>query len=403
MRGALDLLWKLVPLLLAMVPVIWLLWNWLKRSDEPGVLIVRWIVSFVTMVGVLTIAARAHDEAAKIHALMIGLFGGLIMTFIWRQRFCDWVGDQITSLYTGGQRAADAEPCYSFAEARRKKGQYDQAMIEVQTQLAKFPNDFRGWMLLAEIHSEDRKDLAAARETIEQLLSQPGHAAKNIAYALNRLADWSIKLAQDRDAAQAALEQIVERVPDTEQAHFALQRLAHLAPARASETAELRVPLPPGAEQVGLRQTPLNIRPAEEDPAVTASNYVQHLEQFPFDNDAREKLALIYARHYQRLDLAADQLDQLITFPNQSQRQVVHWLNLLADLQIEVGADADAARQTLQRIVDEFPKSAAAETALNRMSRIKLELRGQQKSQAVKLGSYEQNIGLKGTSRPPRS
>jgi len=64
-------------------------------------------------------------------------------------------------------------------------------------------------------------------------------------------------------------------------------------------------------------------------------------------------------------------------------------------LQIKLGGDAALARQTFQRIIDTFPKSAAAENARNRIAYLNLQLKPQQKSQVVKLGSYEQNIGLK--------
>ncbi len=402
MKSGGAFLWSCLILFLALLPVLWILWRWIKASDEPGVLLVRWACSLVTLLVVFGMAIRARDEAEKIEALIIGMLGGLVMTFIWRQRFCDWVGDMIAGFYTGGSQQLEPAPCYSYAEARRKKGNYTEAITEVQAQLARFPNDFAGLMLLAEIHAEDLKDLAAAQETVAQILAVGEYAPKNIAYALNRLADWHIKLAQDTAGARAALEQIVVRLPETEQAQLALQRIAHLAPAMiergwGGEAPSVR--MQHHVENVGLREAPVELRPTEEDPAVTAANYVKHLEQFPFDNDAREKLALLYARHYRRLDLAADQLEQLIAFPNQPMRHVVRWLNLLADLQVDFGEDEIVIRQTLQRIVELQPKAAAAGTALNRLAHLKLELRGKKQSQAVKLGSYEQNIGLKGGGR----
>lgn len=107
-------------------------------------------------------------------------------------------------------------------------------------------------------------------------------------------------------------------------------------------------------------------------------------------------MAAIYGDRFQRLDLASDQLEQLISVPHQPAKQVVHWLNSLADLQIKLTEDATLARMTLQRIVDRFPKAAAAESALNRIAHLNLEFKRKQKSQAVKLGSYDQNLGLKG-------
>jgi hypothetical protein len=74
----------------------------------------------------------------------------------------------------------------------------------------------------------------------------------------------------------------------------------------------------------------------------------------------------------------------------------VHWLNLLADVQIRHGANYDAVRATLQRIVDLFPDAAAAGLAANRIALLKLELKSKEKNAAVKLGTYEQDIGLKG-------
>ena len=98
-------------------------------------------------------------------------------------------------------------------------------------------------------------------------------------------------------------------------------------------------------------------------------------------------------------DLAADQVEQLLSQPNVPAKHVVHWLNLLADLQIKHAGNVAEARQALQRIVDLFPQSAAAENARNRVAHLQLELRARKESQVVKLGSYEQNIGLKGWPR----
>ena len=94
-----------------------------------------------------------------------------------------------------------------------------------------------------------------------------------------------------------------------------------------------------GVHNVGLLKSSEHLRPVATDPAQQAEEYVKHLEQHPLDIEAREKLAIIYADHYGRLDLATDQLEQLIQEPNQPAKLVVHWLNLLADLQIRGGAD----------------------------------------------------------------
>jgi hypothetical protein len=185
--------------------------------------------------------------------------------------------------------------------------------------------------------------------------------------------------------------------PDTEQAYLAGQRIAHLmTPEMLTEKKEPhRIKVGQFQESIGLLREPANVRAPTEDPAAVASKLVEHLRDHPQDSEARERLALIYAEHYQRLDLATGQLEELIAQPNLPPKHAVHWLNVLADLQIKNAGDTAAARAALQRVVELFPQSAAAENARNRMAHLELELRAKKKSQVVKLGSYEQNIGLR--------
>ena len=122
------------------------------------------------------------------------------------------------------------------------------------------------------------------------------------------------------------------------------------------------------------------------------------------DKEAREKLAVIYAEHYQRLDMATLELNQLIDEPNQPPKRVAHWLNLLANLQFKCGADCDTVRGTLEQIVERFPGLPVAEIAQSRLARLNLEFKGKEETPGKKLGVYEQNVGLKYGSpyRSPR-
>ena len=156
--------------------------------------------------------------------------------------------------------------------------------------------------------------------------------------------------------------------------------------------------VPEGIKNIGLLKSSEHLRPAGADPAQLATVYVEHLEQHPLDTEAREKLAIIYAEHYRRLDLATLELEQLIELPNQPTKHVAHWLNLLADLQIRLGADYETVRQTLEKIIERFPDLSVAEMARTRLDRLKLELKRQKETPSVKLGVYEQNIGLKRVS-----
>ena len=82
------------------------------------------------------------------------------------------------------------------------------------------------------------------------------------------------------------------------------------------------------------------------------------------DSDTREKLALLYAEKFQRLELAVDQLEQLIAHPSESVAHIGRWMNLFATLYIKHGGDIVGAEQVLHRLIERFPKSAASLTPL---------------------------------------
>ena len=388
--------------LLAAVCVIgWFLCWLLKNSYDPAALAFRWSMTIGLIVGgyigIDWIIGPSAGPTEKILGLFLGMFIALVLAGLWAPAIADKVSDLIGGLFTGGNEPPPPQPFYSIALTKRKQGKFKEALYEIQQQLAKFPTDVTGHMLLAEIQAVDLDDLPAAQVTIERLCSQPGHSAPQIANAFNALADWHLKL-QDRDAACAALEQIIARLPGTDQAQLAAQRIAHLASKESLLAAHEHKPIEmrEGVRDIGLLRDSSALAKPEQDPAESAAQLVKHLEQHPLDNEAREKLAVIYAEHYQRLALAANELEQLITAPNQPGKEVARWLNLLADLQLKHGADYDTIRQTLQRVVDLFPDLAAAQLAQQRIELLRLELKGKEKSQVVKLGSYEKDLGLKG-------
>jgi tetratricopeptide (TPR) repeat protein len=381
----------------------WLaLWS-VRKSEDPARTAFKWILTLVIALYIYwkVLPMADHGPIAAFMAVAICMMAGLVLFLTWRQNIGAIVAKPFSSLYDGGDVAPEPHPFYSIARARQKQTKYPEAIAEIQKQLERFPTDFEGQMLMAEIQAEGLKDLAATEATIQNLCAQPGHASKNLAFALYCLADWHLQYAQDIEAARRAFEQIISMLPDTEFSLTAAQRIAHLGdPETARMPQEARkFVVKEGVRNLGLMANTHQFVPAETEPGKMAAEYVKHLEQHPMDTDARERLAVIYADHYHRLDLATDQLEQMIQLPNQPPKLVVRWLNLLADLQVREGLDYEMVKKTLQRIMELDPKLAAAENAGKRIALLKLELKGKQQQQSVKLGTYEQNIGLKVRSK----
>jgi hypothetical protein len=379
----------------------WLFIRALKRSTNPPALILKWIVTAAALYFQFTVSVPAFSRGGfeAIFGLVLTLIFGLVMTIVWRHSVTDIVANGFASLYDGGIEPPEPKPYYSIALTKRKLYRPLEAIVEIRKQLARFPNDYEGINLLATIQAEDMKDLSGAEMTLNHFCESPAAPPKQVAAALTQLADWHLKLAQDSDSACAALEKIIAKFPDTEMALAAAHRIAHLGGAgKILLAAHDRRPvaMPEGVKSIGLRDSMKDLIPTEADPAKLAADYVKHLEQHPLDSEAREKLATLYATHYQRLDLATNEIAQLVNEPNQPPKRVAHWLNLLADLQIRAGADYDTVRPTLEKIIEHFPGLPVAELAQSRLDRLKLEIKGQkEETPGMKLGVYEQNIGLK--------
>jgi outer membrane protein assembly factor BamD (BamD/ComL family) len=337
-------------------------------------------------------------------SLIAGIFftvaWGWCMAFLWVPAITGTIGGLFSGLYDGGSAEAEAKPFYSIFNSKRSQGKYFEALAEIRRQLEKFPTDFQGTMFLAELQAENLNDLPGAEITIERFCRQPGHTPMNIAYALNLLADWHLNLTKDRDAAQRGLEKISELLPNTEMSQRAAQRIAHLADTEMllSSHDRRRIAVKKGAENLGLIREQGKLKVPEPDHEAEAQGYVEHLHAHPRDNDAREKLAVLYAKHYHRLDLAVEQLEQMLGEPTHTPRQLVHWLNLMADLQVHEAADFEQVRATLQRIIDGYPNLPAAQNAQRRLDMLRRELKAKESRKNVQLGTYEQNIGLKRNS-----
>lgn len=330
---------------------------------------------------------------------------GVVLSVLWTPFLSEVFISPLTNLFDGGNEPPEQKPFYSIAMTKRNRGKPHEAVAEIRRQLERFPNDFEGVMLLARVQAEDLADLPGAEVTLNHFCDRTDAPSKQVAAAYTQLADWNIKIAADADAARAALQKIIDRYPETETALQAEQRIAHLSEAEKMILAQhdrANVVMQEGVQSVGLLDSTEFLKPKEVEPGKLAAAHVKHLEAHPHDTEVREKLALIYARDFKRLDLATMELAQLINEPRHKPKQIAHWLNLLADLQVELGADVATVRETLGKIVERFPNLPVADLAQRRLARLENEFKGLRQPMRVKLGTYEQNVGLKyGAPRRP--
>lgn len=391
----------IISLVICVGGVVALFWYAFERSTDRAALLLRWLVTVPVLLVIWKVAmpefARGGFDA--IFGLAITWACGVVLAVLWAGSLTDLIAKPFASLFDGGGTPPEPKPQYSAALAKRRRSKPLEAVMAIREQLAKFPKDYEGTILLANIQAEDLKDLTSAEMTLNHFCEWDKAPPKQVAAALTQLADWHLKLAQDGHSARIALERIVEKYPESEMALVAKQRIAHLGGAEKIllEAYDRRpVLVPEGVKNVGLLDSSAHLAPVETSPGELAASYVKHLEQHPDDTEAREKLAIIYARHFQRLDLATIELEQMIGEPNHPYKRVAHWLNLLTDLQVRCGGNYETAKATLERIIERYAGYGVAEVARSRLAHLKLEFKALEKTPEKTMGVYEQNIGLKG-------
>jgi len=380
----------------------WIMIRSVRRSTDLKVMIFKLVLSGLIVLFLVTVSFPMMNKQgmSPMGGLALSLVCFFVMAATWRHDIIELIEKPFGALYDGGGRELEARPFYSIARAKQKLGKYAEAIQLVREQLERFPSDVEGQMLIAEIQAEGENDLSAAAVTVQRLCSQKGHSPNQIIFALNSLADWQLKYAQDVESARQNLERIIERFPGSEFALAATQRIAHLSESHQvmmDRHDHRRIFVTEGVQNMGLASAEAQFKVPEVPPEQQAADCVKQLEKHPLDMETRERLAMIYANHYQRLDLATDQLEQMIKTPGQPPKSVVRWLNLLADQQIKLSGDFEMVKRTLERIIEISPDVAAANMARTRISYLKLQLKGKHETgSGVKLGTYDQDIGLKG-------
>jgi tetratricopeptide (TPR) repeat protein len=349
------------------------LWRALRRSDEPLRLLLKWVATGLIAAGVFLVAAKMIGPGTEaglvggfgIAAVVVGSIavGGILLGVVWASSFGERLARPLTSLFDDGGAELKPAPLYSTAIALRKQGRPAAALQEIDRQLTRFPNDPQGTLLRAEIEALELSDLAAAENTLGTWLASGSPDPGYHAIAHTKLADWHLLVGNSAQEARRHLQTILDSQPQSDAALFAEQRLAHLDFEAQPKASSLRVTTDSGkAIETGV-PPPFTPPPASDEiPAL-----LQHLQTHPHDIAARENLVQIYAWETRQPDQARVELEELIELQSDSPRAVVRCLHLLADVEIQLAGDLEAARASLQRIIQLFPGSAWAHQVEHRL------------------------------------
>ena len=351
-------------------------------------------------------ALTAKGLSFLIVFIVIILPGSILLGLWWTPAISEWMSSPITNALTGDSRLSYNKPEYGVANARRNRGQYLEAVEAVNEELAKHPGNFDGLMLKASIQAENLGDLESATETVQEAIECEEQLSYRLPVALNKIADWQLRLAGDPGAARRTLRQIREALPESQAAQFAAQRLASLDSSEETEAAvvdfnesyQKLVEESAGNEDF---TSPLELPKAIETNQQQAgdkslANHLRRVALHPDSVGNREELAALYVGHANQPVKAAEQYEHLLALPGTTIHQKAAWLNRIADIQVKNGESHETVRTTLEQVVALDPKAAPAVRAQQRISYLNIELKGAKRnSTKLQLGNYEQDIGLK--------
>ncbi len=154
-------------------------WGW-RTHDKKALALRLGGTTFLSLIMFLVIVPTFQKGGyAQIAGLFFAVAWGWAMAIIWVPAFTGSVGRLFGGFYDGGSAEVDPKPFYSIFHAKRAKGKYQDALAEVRRQLDRFPTDFEGMVLLAELQAENLNDLRGRRNHDPAAVQPAGARAEN--------------------------------------------------------------------------------------------------------------------------------------------------------------------------------------------------------------------------------
>ncbi len=131
-------------------------------QNDPVTVIGLWVLSFVVFFGIVYSAIAAKEGFALIFVLLVAVPVAVLLGLAWTPTIANTLTSPLTTAFSGDNSVGYEGPTYGQALAKRKRGQYKDAVEAVEIQLEQHPGDFDGLMLKASIQAENLNDLPAA-------------------------------------------------------------------------------------------------------------------------------------------------------------------------------------------------------------------------------------------------
>ncbi len=267
-------------------------------------------------------------------------------------------------------------PIYTRAIVALNFDKYEEAEQAVIDELQSCEDDFDGWLLLADLYANHFHDLPGAHQLIVETCEHPGTTASQFAVAHHRLADWQLKLAQDPDAARAALLAICRRHPRSHLDRMARLRIDQLPANREECLARQRVKTIRMPSLHGSHADPSATAPADLSRAEAfdrSQRCVERLTSNPDDIPAREELARLWAESLGQIEMGVEQLELLLSMRGTVPGKAAGWLGLMASWHLRFPPNLSAAREVMERLIQRYPQSPQALAARRRLTFMDLE------------------------------
>ena len=125
----------LVALLAGVALSLWFLWSTVKKSEDPGRVLFKWIITGIVFAILVGMGLSLHRSgpggafAVPIGAAVFGVFLGIL----WAPHLGAMLAKPFTSFYDGGSQEVEERPFYAIARAKQKRGTPHQCQVARRT------------------------------------------------------------------------------------------------------------------------------------------------------------------------------------------------------------------------------------------------------------------------------